>query len=189
LAFLSIKLFRVKIKLVEVYLTVRRSVRIDLAASANGFKRIRDDKPVYYNQKHNAILSTNGYIVEVISPQPYDSVVIGQPYILRDGVCKKVTYRKSTENLKNDIRIMLENLDKFSSNGFHQMTVTERFDTGLIKLSSSYCPEVFVDASSLNDINGEIGEQLWCKIEVNENRAPIVTAIQNSKPSEYLNLI
>ncbi|WP_222717976.1 hypothetical protein, partial [Enterococcus faecium] len=66
---------------------------------------------------------------------------------------------------------------------------TERFDTGLIKLSSSYCPEVFVDVSSLNDINGEIGEQLWCKIEVNENRAPIVTAIENSKPSEYLNLI
>ncbi|MER1277046.1 hypothetical protein [Bacillus sp. C15(2022)] len=169
-------------------MTVRKSVRIDLAATANGFKRIRDDKPVYYNQKHNAILSTNGYIAEIISPQPYDSVVIGLPYILRDGVCKKVTYRKSSENLKNDIRIMLENLDKFSS-GFHQMTVTERFDTGLIKLSSSYCPEVFVDVSSLNDINGEIGEQLWCKIEVNENRAPIVTAIEISKPSEYLNLI
>lgn len=173
----------------EVYLTVRRSVRIDLAASANGFKRIREDKPVYYNQKHNAILSTNGHIAEVISPQPYDSVVIGLPYILRDGVCKKVTYRKSTENLKNDIRIMLENLDKFSSNGFHQMTVTERFDTGLIKLSSSYCPEVYVDVSNFTGINGEIGEQLWCKIEVNENRAPIVTAIENSKPSEYLNLI
>lgn len=170
-------------------MSARRSVRIDLAALANGFKRINEDKQIYYNQKHNAILSTNGHVAEVISPQPYDSVVIGLPYILRDGVCKKVTYRKSTKNLKNDIRIMLENLDKFSSNGFHQMTVTERFDTGLIKLSSSYCPEIFVDVSSLNDINGEIGEQLWCKIEVNENRAPIVTAIENSKPSEYLNLI
>ncbi|MCY9427759.1 hypothetical protein MOF41_21490, partial [Bacillus spizizenii] len=179
----------IKIKLVEVYLTVRRSVRIDLAASANGFKRIREDKPVYYNQNRNAILSTNGYIAEIISPQPYDSVVVGLPYILRDGVCKKVTYRKSSENLKNDIRIMLENLGKFSSNGFHQMTVTECFDTGLIKLSSSYCPEVFVDVSNFNEIHEEIGDQLWCKLETNENRVPIVTAIENSKPSEYLNLI
>ncbi|WP_406588970.1 hypothetical protein [Bacillus atrophaeus] len=169
-------------------MTVRRSVRIDLAASANGFKRISDDKPIYYNQKHNAILSTNGHIAEIISPHPYDSVVIGLPYILRDGVCKKVTYRKSSENLKNDIRIMLQNLDKFSSNGFHQMTVTECFDTGLIKLSSSYCPEAYADISKFNGINVESGEQLWCKLEVNENRAAIVTAIEKNKPSEYLNL-
>ncbi|WP_413327132.1 hypothetical protein ACL6ER_09665 [Bacillus inaquosorum] len=137
-------------------MTVRRSVRIDLATSANGFKRIREDKPVYYNQKHNAILSTNGYIAEIISHQPYYSVVVGLPYILRDGVCKNVTYRKSSENLKNDIRIMRENLDKFSSNGFHQMTVTECFDTALIKLSSSYCPEVYVDVSSFNESMGKL---------------------------------
>ncbi|WP_277539481.1 hypothetical protein [Bacillus sp. 159] len=170
-------------------MSARRSVRIDLAALANGFKRINEDKPVYYSLKHNAILSTNGYTAEIISPQPYDSVVIGLPYIMRDGVCKKVTYRKSSENLKNDIRIMLENLEKFSSNGFHQMMVTECFDTGLIKLSSSYCPEAYADISKFNGRYVENGEQLWCKLETNKNRAPIVTAIENSKPSEYLDLI
>lgn len=71
-------------------MTARRSVRIDLAASANGFKRIREDKSLYYNQKHNAILSTNGHIAEVISPQPYDSVVIGLPYILRMVFARKL---------------------------------------------------------------------------------------------------
>lgn len=79
---------------------------------------------------------------------------------------------------------MIDNLDKFSSNGFHQMTVTECFDTALIKLSSSYCLEVYVDVSSFNDINRETGEQLWCKLEVNENRAPIVADNKNSKPSD-----
>lgn len=64
------------------------------------------------------------------------------------------------------------------------MTVTECFDTALIKLSSSYCLEVYVDVSSFNDINRETGEQLWCKLEVNENRAPIVADNKNSKPSD-----
>lgn len=39
------------------------------------------------------------YIAEIISPQPYNSVVVGLPYILRDGVCKKVTYRKVIEKM------------------------------------------------------------------------------------------
>ncbi|MCY8988085.1 hypothetical protein [Bacillus atrophaeus] len=111
-------------------MTARRGVRIDLVKSANDFERISEERLAYSSSKHNAILSTNGYTAEIIRPQPYDSVVVGMPYILHDGVCKKVTYRKSPQYLKNDIRIMLENLDKFSSNGFHLMTITECFDTG-----------------------------------------------------------